>query len=367
MNTRYPRPRRACRTRQELLNPRKPRCTCKALVLLNTKKIRCSEIKKLERSRNTYAKLDAEWNNYCHNERKNYSQWLHSQCGSMITEARELRQEIDLLQRIVNLGETLDFYFPGHSQQECYETAFQYYESGGTDIPDEFKDFFGIHNDDEDDVDDDDDNDNSLDDFFEELFDEYTMNNPMDDFFEEDDPTSDVETDNAEESQSSQSSPLKQLYRTIARQLHPDHAEQTDATTMNLWYEAQAAYEEEDIATMERIAAHCELLRPETLKYAQVSSIQASTSFYKDAAKQRRHDIRQGKKEPDWGFTNWSKLRLQREKEKLIRDFTQLVSELNGHRNDLKELLAMARNKPKKHVRKTRTPKRDQHQMSFDF
>jgi hypothetical protein len=64
--------------------------------------------------------------------------------------------------------------------------------------------------------------------------------------------------DRAEANERGESAKHKTLYRKIARLLHPDMAGALTRKELELWYQAQRAYEEEDVVLLETILARCD-------------------------------------------------------------------------------------------------------------
>jgi hypothetical protein len=64
--------------------------------------------------------------------------------------------------------------------------------------------------------------------------------------------------DRADTDEPRESAKHKTLYRKIARVLHPDLAGALTRHELELWYQAQRAYEEEDVVVLETILARCD-------------------------------------------------------------------------------------------------------------
>lgn len=64
--------------------------------------------------------------------------------------------------------------------------------------------------------------------------------------------------DRADANERGESAKHKILYRKIARLLHPDMAGALTRQELELWYQAQRAYEEEDVVALETILARCD-------------------------------------------------------------------------------------------------------------
>ena len=64
--------------------------------------------------------------------------------------------------------------------------------------------------------------------------------------------------DRSDPSERGESAEHKSLYRKIARLLHPDMAGALTKQELELWYQAQRAYEEKDVVALETILARCD-------------------------------------------------------------------------------------------------------------
>ncbi|VGO20267.1 J domain-containing protein [Pontiella sulfatireligans] len=336
--------------------PQRPRIvysTCRALVPLNTAEIRKRELKKLDRQKTNCAALDAQLEKFEKEEVQAHQQWIQTHCGPAITKYRTIRAEISVLEGTLNLTfDLLDFY-PKRTQQECADAAVLYFETNGK-IPEGYEEFFepvfSAHSESSSNPFGDDEEDDFDDAFFEDIeaFIEEMANGASSNRGRIHSPR--------DERLCREEKTIKELYRRIARQLHPDGAGGATPVQLELWHAAQAAYENLDLETLERIDARCDLLDTESTKSAPVSSIQKGIAYYKKACTRFRRAIRDAKREPEWGFLTWSKPKKQRvlkehnrELETEIRYFTRL---LNDHKNQLKAMrnppAALKRTPPKK-------------------
>jgi hypothetical protein len=291
---------------------------CRALIHLDTEQIRKSALKKLKKSKTDCASLDAKLTHFEKEEKQAHRQWLQTHCGSAVTEFRTVNAEAELLQNIIELACDLSDYYRNRKRHECAEAAVLFFESNGK-IPEGFEEFFtppSARN--EHDYEHPEDDEDEADDMraFEALLDDIlngvnTQHKP---------------THRGRDEWQQKQKTSKELYRRIARRLHPDQNGCANSDQLNLWYAAQKAYEANDCETLERILAHCDLHDSENSKTAPVSSIQAGIAFYKRACDQFRRSIRHAKRLPEWGFLSWT----EKQKQKVLEAHTQmLVSEIS--------------------------------------
>ncbi len=95
---------------------------------------------------------------------------------------------------------------------------------------------------------------------------------------------------------------VKELYRTIVRQLHPDHHGQMSEARKALWHEAQEAYRRHDLNALYNILARCETGEAGLGDHSPVSLIHRLTQQLKKASQAARSDIRKMSKDPAWNY-----------------------------------------------------------------
>ena len=114
---------------------------CRALIPLDTEKIRKSEMGKLQRQKKALAALSAELEWFEQEEKRAYGQWFQTHCGPALAEYRAIEKELSLMQDKLDLIHALLAFYPRRSGQDCVEAAEAYYQSEGT-IPAGFESFF---------------------------------------------------------------------------------------------------------------------------------------------------------------------------------------------------------------------------------
>ncbi len=315
-------------TKKNTKRTRITRSAVRALIPLDTEKIRKSELNKFKRSKKTCAALKAEAEQFEKKEYPAFLKWIHSQCGSQFTEMKALNGKIFALRNTLCLAEELFYFFPDRTAKECADAAAHYIETSG-EIPEGFELFFDeapAPEEDRDPFDSFDEEDPDAEQarkFFDSL---------MDDF--DDDPSdfpnpfsSRAEAKRMQKTEKC----IKKIYRKIIRKLHPDRAGSSTPEQQELWHAAKEAYETHDLETLQHIDAHCDLLSDKLIRFASVSSIRSGLDFYKRTNTQIRRTLRQMKQQPEWGFLSWS--------DKKKKD---VLSMYTGGLND--DLIKLARN-----------------------
>jgi len=95
---------------------------------------------------------------------------------------------------------------------------------------------------------------------------------------------------------------LKELYRKIVRQLHPDTNGEFAPRERELWHEAQAAYRERDLERLEAVAARIELSGASASLQTPVSVLLRIIRELRAALRSVRHLLALAKKQPAWRF-----------------------------------------------------------------
>jgi len=96
----------------------------------------------------------------------------------------------------------------------------------------------------------------------------------------------------------------KQLYRDLARKLHPDLNRELNAQEQDLWHEVRAAYESKNLEALETLAAMLE--SGGAVGFAKVRSVSRLRAIFLEAQKKLRaaqRAVREAKKEPSWNFS----------------------------------------------------------------
>lgn len=344
---------------------------CRALVPLDTEKIRKSEQKKLKRQKANCAVLDAELAKFEKEEVQAHQQWIQTHCGAGITEYRTIHAEISLLESTLELSFDLIDFYPDRTQKECADVATVYFETNGA-VPEGYEAFFCPSFERAESASNPLGDDDDLMDEFEESMHDFEA------FLEEmlNGKASHCDENHAHRKVCHRKQKaIKEVYRRIVRRLHPDGAGSTTPDRMELWHSAQAAYQNHDLETLQRIGARCDLLESDQPRATPVSSIQTGIAYYKKACAQFRSAIRKAKRLPEWGFLSWSEKKKQRVLKEHLRELAAEVKYLNRQRNDFKNQMKKLRTPPgalkrtpsKKYVPTKKPEPQNDGQIQFDF
>ncbi|MDR3459995.1 MAG: hypothetical protein P4N60_21420 [Verrucomicrobiae bacterium] len=97
---------------------------------------------------------------------------------------------------------------------------------------------------------------------------------------------------------------LKELYRAVVRRLHPDSQREMTPQKTEWWHQAQAAYEAGDVDQLEAILTLCEIGESGTTAQTSVSLLQRITAQLKSSLREIKRQIAQRRRELAWNFSN---------------------------------------------------------------
>jgi hypothetical protein len=156
---------------------------------------------------------------------------------------------------------------------------------------------------------------------------------------EEDATATEDGCDRTEPGERGESARHKSLYRKIARLLHPDMAGALAKHELELWYQAQRAYQEKDVVALETILARCDRVgtNRRTLSELRALVMQANSRLAT-----LRQSIDGLAKLPSWRFLLLDsaelKTRLRNVRRELARAVRELVREANLLENELERI-----------------------------
>jgi hypothetical protein len=96
---------------------------------------------------------------------------------------------------------------------------------------------------------------------------------------------------------------LKELYRAVVRRLHPDSQQEMTAQKTEWWHQAQAAYEAGDAEQLEVILTLCEIGEAGTTAHTSASLLQRITAQVKSSLREIQRQLRAKRREPAWNFS----------------------------------------------------------------
>lgn len=306
--------------------PRKE--TCRALIPLDTKKIRAEYLNVFKRRKKALEKLEAELLRYDENDEPEFQKFLARTFGAEQTRQRELAEQIGLCharhEKIrflaqehrmskerycyclsVKVTPEIDFWSVLEAELAAFQEADRKMreEEERSEFEEDAREFR-----------DDDDGDC---DYGEEEDDEEFAGDPDDVFkhifgalFDEDEEPPPSESGERD---------VKKLYRELCLRYHPDKAGLHDAKTKRLWNEIQEAYHSRDLARLRSIHAGAAL---ESQKTELVCSEIGEMIFDLDwRIRETRSELRIRKQTPFWGFSSWTENRKKQASKEIRFEF----------------------------------------------
>ena len=270
--------------------------TCTALILLDSNRIRRKAIGSLKRSRTAYSKAEKEWEFFLDEENPAFKKWINSTFGSQLTQCRELHEEIQYISMLIDKI-TYENYITGDPYDICYDRVMdriknpeKYQHEEGCGDP------FEQNMNGEPTADNREDNTEEIDEEFAQF--DACLNDVLNAEDDRDDACNAV--------QAHRKYQIKQVYRDLARRIHPDSSGEMSPKIQNLWYAVQDAYNNEDLEQLEVLQAHLDLFDGHIAETSTFFHIKELTMRFRHALKSLRATINKARKEPAWGFLSLS-------------------------------------------------------------
>ncbi len=278
------------------------------LVRLDTNAIRTKSLKDYRKVEKALDKLKLQLKRFREHDTPGFLTWMHKTFGSLLTRQRELAQAIhgrqELLREIMDIVDRyklsdVEAYskvqwrraHPEQAQAEDirFEEEILRRREAQRGRPVRECDAYDADSDPDDIFDNDafktmpDEDWNNFDDFYETM----TGNRPPPNF--------------ARRSHQEDVS-ARDIYRTIVRQLHPDHHGAMSENRKNLWHEAQEAYRRRDVAALYNVLVRCDSGKAGLGQHTPISMIHRMTAQLRRAMQSTRAEIRRMKSDPAWNY-----------------------------------------------------------------
>jgi hypothetical protein len=340
-----------------------------ALVLVDGTAARKKVKKEYDKARRDLENSRQQLDQFHQADLPQFTQWLNSHFGALLTELRELSQKLAADEALVYLVES-EVFMGGGSYARAYKRVIEARDNPKPPPPpppdgepsDREREPFGGRPEFED-------------------FDEFTgEEDPLEAFFnsifgeagphkhqgkrpgEKSDPRGDFRAETAKPPPSS--ARLKELYRALVRLLHPDtQAEMTPQKT-EWWHQAQAAYEAGDVEQLEVILTLCEISASGTTVHTSASLLQRITAQMRSSLRGIKRQIAERRRDPAWGFSRKADhevLELQT-RQALTADLQQLRNRAQATQRLIAEWKAAA-----ERVKPPRRRKAREQSMEFPF
>ena len=274
---------------------------CRALVRVDGKGIRQKIKKDYEKALRDLDNSRRVLDQFQQADQPQFTRWLNSHFGALLTELRELNLKMAADDAIVFMVQN-EVMFGGGSYARAYKRVIELRDNpepppspsppGGE--PDGTRGPFGGRPgwENQDDLDD------PLKTIFEEMFGEIGPDErPWEDHGRQAGPHPQAAAP------AHVSKRLKELYRAVVRRLHPDSQREMTAQKTEWWHQAQAAYEAGDAEQLEVILTLCEIGESGTTAHTSASLLQRITAQLKSSLREIKRQITQRRREPAWNFS----------------------------------------------------------------
>jgi hypothetical protein len=153
---------------------------------------------------------------------------------------------------------------------------------------------------------------------------------------------------------------LKELYRALARRLHPDIQGSMNSQQKEWWHQAQSAYQSGDVEQLEVILTLCQIGEEGTTAKTSVSLLMRITRQVKSSLRTLKTQLNQYRRDPAWNFSalrNRSALR-ERMERNLHLEQIEIARTLQAVETQLEIWARQARRSEYRPRRVSRRPRR---------
>ena len=302
--------------------PRQPRkyknaavLACLSMIQVDGARIRTQIKNEYEKISHDLAKAREQLHRFEKYDAPEYSRWVHRQFGALLTELRATSARIHQLAEIFNEVQA-EIFFSGDSPGRAYARV--------------MRDRKKAEHNPEEDSDEDDFESESRESGSRPSSDDEGEGPEFEEFFH-----SHSRTESSREHRAPVAirARLKELYRALARRLHPDAQGQMTAQKKEWWHQAQSAYDQGDLEQLEVILCLCDIEETGTTEKTSLSVLQRISRQLKTVLRQVRSQLSKHRQDPAWNF--------QRRKDKEMLAVTtrlQLEHDLHLLNEELQEM-----------------------------
>jgi hypothetical protein len=294
---------------RKLKRPPKPGAW--SLLVIDSAPIRQKARREYDRVQRDLEQAKAELERFRTEDQPQYAKWLNSNFGALLTETRELHEKLYAAQGLVSEVHH-EFYLGGHrsiysayaavihrrEHPEEFEKEMKEAEEEADEFRHEFEEIFG----------------KSPEEFYEKFG------------FGPEGFGPEVSLPRQSQSRKPTFARLKDLYRSLARRLHPDAGGPRTQKEIEWWHQTQAAYQAGDIEQLELILTLADI-EDKGAKEASVSILQQIINQFKQSLKELKRELKQYRRDAAWNFSKLEDDRpiLQRTREMLEAEKMRLA------------------------------------------
>jgi len=274
---------------------------CRAIVRVDGTGIRKKIKQAYEKARRDLDNSRRVLDQFHQQDQPQFTRWLNRHFGALLTELREINQKLAADEEIVFLVEN-EVMFGGGSYARAYQRVMELRETPeprtppplGGDEGNGTREPFGGRPE----WDNAEGEDDPLKAIFEEMFGEFEPGKR---------PRSKRGQQAGQAAESAApvhaTKRLKELYRAVVRQLHPDSQREMTAQKTEWWHQAQAAYEAGDAEQLEVILTLCQIGDSGTTAHTSASLLQRITAQLKSSLREIKRQITERRRDPAWNFS----------------------------------------------------------------
>ncbi len=281
----------------------------RAVIWIDGSAVRKKFTKDYEKARRDLQQSRVQLDRFIATDQPQFSRWLNSHFGALLTELRELSRQLMEDESLIYLVET-EAFLTGDSYARAYrevtqardnpEPPFDEHEASEHDQQssgsESASDHGGSGNGSKKKGGD------PFEAFFEDLFGPADSNDSDEPGWAEPGPAG--ARRQRSEDPGSKSPGVKELYRALVRQLHPDRLQEMTPQKTEWWHQAQKAYQAGDAEQLEVILTLCAIGEAGTTAQTSVSLLQRITAQVKSSLRQLKQELAEARRNPAWNFSN---------------------------------------------------------------
>ncbi|MCB1141543.1 MAG: hypothetical protein H7A24_10090 [Leptospiraceae bacterium] len=287
----------------------------KQLIPIDQKKIRKKYISNCKRTIRELEKAKSDWNDYHSKDVPDFEKWYFSSFREQLSELRFMEEksrdlhsilyEIEYLKnkKRINVHKAYQIVmdrrnhpekYPPPEEEYRHSSSYQDDESDSEfqeeDLKEMFEFFLKINPDIE--------KESKREGMYEYLFSRF-----KEEFFKSEKKNHSYQMNEEEPEKIEPNVRVKQIFRELARKLHPDFQKEQNEFIKDLWNEVQVAYENNDLEKLETLLALSNIHVGDFSDDISVSQLLNVKIEFKNQLKAIRNQLRKAKKTREWGFS----------------------------------------------------------------
>ena len=309
------------------------------VILVDGTRVRQEIKREYEKLRSDLDKARRQIEQFQHNDQPNYSRWLHSHFGALLTELRDTSHRVHELEQLFFEIQT-EIVFGGLSAGQAYSrvTERRSNPESGTGDEDPFANDSG-------------DDPSSFGN------DSRGGGPSFEDFFEN--PPNQKPHAGRNPGSNPAAPRLKELYRALVRLLHPDVQKVLTAQKQEWWHQAQEAYEKGDVQALEVILSLCEIDETGNTEKTSLSILQRISAQLKKSLRQVKGQLAKCRRDPAWNFSGANTQELGA---RIQRELSEALKTLRFQLKSMEQRLESLASQQKRR----RSPNRRRHRTEFN-